>query len=108
MKATHGGFIANQILRQPLGFFFLLGGLALGGATAFGRYNGRPLIVYMNAGARFFLSDNKYIWKQVPTQVKFVDNSATSKKSSAETNDTAATIAETEQKLAEIAKLLDQ
>ena len=103
-----GGFIANRIFIPIIGIPLMVMSFIFGGAMAFGSAYGRPLTVYLSAVWRFFYKPHNYIWKQTPPRVHFDAPSTHSASSSGKPQNSIQTLAETEKKLSEIAKLLDK
>lgn len=100
-----GGYISTKIFVPAVGVPIMLVSVVLGGAIAFGRVNDRPFVTYLGSAWRFFYNPHTYVWKKVPSRVELPEEKAASDDEAA---DGTATIAEAEQKLAEIAKMLDE
>ncbi len=56
----HISTILAIILMVPVGAGFL--------ALAFHKINGRPLIIYLEAGLKFFMGNKLYLWKKTTTK----------------------------------------
>lgn len=103
MLGVGGGYIASRIFIAPVGIPIMIVSVIFGVAIAFGRMNGRPLTIYLASAWRFFYKPTTYVWKRIPSHVTL----DTSHETTSKEQDVPQTIADTEAKLAEIAKLLD-
>ena len=107
MLGLGGGYIATKIFIAPVGVPIMLVSVILGGAIAFGRVNDRPFTTYLGSAWRFFYNPHTYVWKKIPSRVQLSSADSTNEKKAGDAEDADDTRSP-EEKLAEIAKMLDQ